>query len=152
MRDERHRISTGAPPRRIIALNAINNAFEWFVCGSVAAAATPFATHMRHGFVLPSAALEDWLPLLATGEAGVRVGQHEIRSAPSTAGWIAYGPFKYLEEGRHLISLDIERFADERDRPGNRPSAFVEVVAGPELLGLYPIEQCGITSDAQVHV
>ena len=142
MRDERHRISTGAPPRRIIALNAINNAFEWFVCGSVAAAATPFATHMRHGFVLhASAALGDWLPLLATGEAGVRVGQHEIRSAPSTAGWIAYGPFKYLEEGRYLISLDIERFADERDRPGNRPSAFVEVVAGPELLGLYPLEQ-----------
>ena len=28
VRDERHRISTGAPPRRIIALNAINNAFE----------------------------------------------------------------------------------------------------------------------------
>ena len=83
VRDERHRISTGAPPRRIIALNAINNAFERFVCGSVAAAATPFATHMRHGFVLPSAALEDWLPLLAIGEAGVRVGQHEIRSAPS---------------------------------------------------------------------
>ena len=142
VRDERHRISTGAPPRRIIALNAINNAFEWFVCGSVAAAATPFATHMRHGFVLPaSAALGDWLPLLATGEAGVRVGQHEIRSAPSTAGWIAYGPFKYLEQGRYLISLEIERFADERDRPGNRPSAFVEVVAGPELLGLYPLEQ-----------
>ena len=142
VRDERHRISTGAPPRRIIALNAINNAFEWFVCGSVAAAATPFATHMRHGFVLhASAALGDWLPLLATGEAGVRVGQHEIRSAPSTAGWIAYGPFKYLEQGRYLISLDIERFADERDRPGNRPSAFVEVVAGPELLGLYPLEQ-----------
>ena len=141
VRDERHRISTGAPPGRIIALNAINNAFEWFVCGSVAAAATPFATHMRHGFVLPgSAALGDWLPLLATGEAGVRVGQHEIRSDPSTAGWIAYGPFKYLEQGRYLISLEIERFADDRDRPGNRPSALVEVVAGPELLGVYPLE------------
>ena len=142
VRDERHRISTGAPPRRIIALNAINNAFEWLVCGSVAAAATPFATHMRHGFVRPaSAALGDWLPLLATGEAGVRVGQHEIRSAPTTAGWIAYGPFKYLEQGRYLISLEIKRFGDERHRPGNRPSAFVEVMAGPELLGLYPLEQ-----------
>ena len=115
----------------------------------MAAAATPFATHMRHGFVLPSAALEDWLPLLATGEAGVRVGQHEIRSAPSMAGWIAYGPFKYLEEGRYLISLEIESVADERDRPGNRPSAFVEVVAGPELLGFYPIEHLG--SPATLH-
>jgi hypothetical protein len=96
---------------------------------------------MRHGFVLPaSAALGDWLPLLTTGEAGVRVGQHEIRSAPRTAGWITYGPFRYLEEGRYLISLDIERLADERERPGNRPSAFVEVVAGPELLGVYPLE------------
>ena len=57
VRDERHRISTGAPPRRVIALNAINNAFEQLVCGSVAAAATPFATHMRHGFVLPGSAV-----------------------------------------------------------------------------------------------
>ena len=143
VRDERRRISTGAPARRIIALNAINNAFERLVCGSVAAAATPFATHMRHGFVLPGAELEDWLPLLAIGEAGVRVGQHEIRSAPSMAGWIAYGPFKYLEQGRYLISLEIERIADERDRPGNRPLAFVEVVAGAELLGFYPIEHLG---------
>jgi hypothetical protein len=149
VRDERHRISTGAPPRRIIALNAINNAFEWFVCGSVAAPATPFATHMRHGFVLPAtAACGDWLPLLSIGEAGVR-GQHEIRSAPTTAGNIAYGPFKYLEEGRYLISLEIEQFADENDRPGNWPSAFVEVVAGPELLGLYPLEH--VASPAMRH-
>jgi hypothetical protein len=141
VRDERQRISTGAPPRRVIALNAINNAFEWLVCGSVAAAATPFATHMRHGFVQPaSAALGDWLPLLAAGEAGVRVGRHEIRSTPMTAGWVAYGPFKFLEQGRYLISLEIERFADERNRPGNRPWAFVEVMAGPELLGLYSLD------------
>ena len=143
VRDERHRISTGAPPRRIIALNAINNAFEWFVCGSVAAAATPFATHMRHGFVLPSAALEDWLPLLAIGEAGIRVGQHEIRSGRTTTGWIAYGPFKFLEQGRHLICLETEHIADERDRLGSRPLAFVEVMAGPELLGLYPLKHLG---------
>jgi hypothetical protein len=110
----------------------------------LAAAATPFATHMRHGVVLPaSAALGDWLPLLATGKAGVRVGQHEIRSAPTTAGLIAYGPFEYLEQGRYLLSLEIERFGDERDRPGNRPWAFVEVVAGPEVPGFYPIEHLG---------
>jgi hypothetical protein len=142
VRDERHRISTGAPPRRIIAVNAINNAFESFVCGSVAAPATPFATHMRHGFVLPAtAAWGDWLPLLSIGEAGVRVGPDEIKSAPTMAGCIAYGPFKYLEEGQYLISLEIERFADDHDRPGNRPSAFVEVVAGPELLCVYPLER-----------
>ena len=53
VQQERARISTGAAPRRVICLNAINNDYEQLVCGSIAAPATPFATHMRHGFVLP---------------------------------------------------------------------------------------------------
>ena len=69
VRAERERLSSGKAPRRIIALNGINNDYESFVIGFVAAAATPFSTHMRHGFVF-AAGKEEWLPLLAIGEAG----------------------------------------------------------------------------------
>jgi hypothetical protein len=137
VREERHRLSTGVAPRRVIALNAINNEYEWFVCGCVAAAATPFATHMRHGFVLPgSGAREDWLPLLSIGEAGVRTVD-QIRNDPTKLGWIAYGPHKYLEEGRYLVSMEVELVVDEPDRPKNEPVLFVEMVAGSELLGVH---------------
>jgi hypothetical protein len=51
--DEHARVASGLPPRRIVAINAINNQYESFVCGLIAAAATPYATYMRHGFVLP---------------------------------------------------------------------------------------------------
>ena len=134
---ERCRLSEGATPRRIIALNAINNEYEGFVCGFVAAAATPFATHMRHGFVLPaSTAWGNWLPLLSVGEAGVRVGDR-IGNDPSKLGWVAYGPFKYLEAGRYLVSMEIELAANDADRPDDGPTILVEVAAGPQLLGAH---------------
>ena len=38
--------------------------------------------------------------------------------------------------------------ADELDRPGDEPCLFVEVVAGPELLGIYSLKRSGLkTSD-----
>ena len=137
VREERRRLSQGAAPRRIIALNAINNEYEGFVCGSVAAAATPFATHMRHGFVLPaSTAKEAWLSLLSIGEAGVRLGD-QIRSDPTKVGWIAYGPYRYLDEGVYLVSVSIELVADEPNRLKNEPCVFFEVRAGSELLAIH---------------
>jgi hypothetical protein len=67
---ERYRMSTGAAPRRVICLNAINNDYEQLVCGSIAAPATPFATHMRHGFVLPKSA--EWKLFVRWFTGGVR--------------------------------------------------------------------------------
>jgi len=135
---ERHRLLHGAALRRIIALNAINNEHEWFVCGLVAAAATPFSTHMRHGFVLPpSKAAESWLAGLGIGEAGVRVGD-EIRNVPTKRGWIAYGPYKYLDEGTYDVSLKIELLdADSQNLPKSEPCLFVEVRSGSNLLALH---------------
>ena len=62
--------ATGAAPRRVICLNAINNDYEQLVCGSIAAPATPFATHMRHGFVLPKSA--EWKLFVRWFMGGVR--------------------------------------------------------------------------------
>ena len=149
VREERRRLSIGATPRRVIALNAINNEYEGFVCGFLAAAATPFATHMRHGFVLPvSTAWGNWLPLLHVGEAGARVGD-QIRSDPTKLGWLAYGPFKYLEEGQYLVSMGIELLVDEPDRPGDEPCLLVEVVAGPELLGVHSLKRAELNASDQ---
>jgi len=91
VREEQRRLSIGARARRVIALNAINNEYETLVCGFVAAAVTPFATHMRHGFVLPATTgWGDVLPLLGIGEAGVRV-EDEIRNDATKYGWSATG-------------------------------------------------------------
>ena len=100
-------------------------------------AATPFATHMRHGFVLPvSATWGNWLALLAIGEAGIRAG-NRIRNDPTKLGFLVYGPFKYLEEGRYLLSIEIKILTDVPDRPRHEASLYVEVIAGPELLGVH---------------
>ena len=137
---ERRRLSLGVPCRRIIGLNTINNQFELLVGSFIAAAATPCATHMRHGFVLPAKSKDDWLPLLHIGQAGVRVGHH-VNSDPRKLGVIAYGPYKYLDAGfiaypsgsswrltnlntaetRHVLSLKFT--------PGQRFSAFICLVA-----------------------
>ena len=147
VREERRRIRARLTPRRITALNAINNEFETFVCNFVAAAVTPFATHMRHGFVLPgTVAKEDWLPQLAIGEAGVRVGD-QIRSNSSKIGWIAYGPYKYLEEGRYQVSAKIELLNDKPILPRHEPCLFIEVIAGPDILGTHLLK-CGQLHDS----
>ena len=118
----------------------------------MAAAATPFATHMRHGFVLPaSTAWGDWLPLLSIGEAGVRVGD-QIKNDPTKLGWIAHGPFKYLEEGRYLVSMEIEILADHPNRPQNEPCVVVEVVAGLRTPGCLFVQALAIRNHGpQVH-
>ncbi len=146
VREERRRLSRGLEARRVIALNAVNNRYETFVCGTVAAAATPFATHMRHGFVLPeSAAWGDWLAQLSIGEAGFRVGK-EIRSDPANLGWIAHGPHKYLEEGSYLLSLNLALLTDDPARPRDEPCISIQVTAGNEpvavrLLRLWQLKE-----------
>src|SRR4030095_10509826 len=52
---ERTRLAARVAPRRFICLNAIHNARESMVLEEIAAASTPFASRMRHGFVKPRA-------------------------------------------------------------------------------------------------
>jgi hypothetical protein len=136
IRLEQRRLAEDALPRRIIALNAINNEFEGLVSSSVAAAATPCATHMRHGFVLPAmSGSQAWLPLLGIGEAGIRVGE-QIRSDSKKVGWLAYGPFRFLDEGEYRISLEVELLIDEPNLSNYDPCLFIEVRAGPAIIAL----------------
>jgi hypothetical protein len=141
VREEQARLASGLPLRRIIALNAINNVYEPLLQSFVAAALSPYATHMRHGLVLPADPLkQDWLALLAVGEAGIRTG-HEIRTDPQKIGIVAYGPHKYLDEGAYRVSTEMKLLADDFGRPRNAPCVIVEVFSGFELLGVCCIRQ-----------
>jgi hypothetical protein len=142
VRAERCRLSDGSgmPSRRIIALNAINNHYEKVVSALVAAAATPCATHMRHGYVLAAKAKYDWLPLLVIGQAGIRSGD-QIKTDANRLGLIIHGPYKYLDEGRYRLSIKVELSAEDRHRPGNEPCIAVEARVGTDLLSAYLIKR-----------
>ncbi len=108
VRCERDRLKLGLAPRRIIALNAINNDYESFVSGFIAAAATPYATHMRHGFVLPPepAKQTDWLPFLFIGPCG-RLDEFGISAHRGPAGYVVFGPYWPLPPGQYEMVAQI---------------------------------------------
>lgn len=136
VREERASLASGLPLRRIIALNAINNLYEAFVLRFVAAVLSPFATHIRHGFVLPAAPLtRDWLPLLTIGEAGIRTGR-EIRTDPQRTGVVAYGAYQNLDEGTYRLAMEFKPLAHGFDGSRDTPCVIVEVLWGAELLGV----------------
>ena len=88
-----------------------------------------------------SAALGRLVAAAHAGEAGVRVG-NQIRNDPTRLGWIAYGPFKYLEEGRYLVS-DGHRNVRRRTRIDQEMNHAYSSrsVAGPELLGIHSLRR-----------
>ena len=146
VQEERCRLSARMSPRRILALNAINNDFERLVRGYLAAAVTPCATHMRHGFVLPAETREDWLPLLYTGQAGIRLAHHVVQSDTRHVGTIAYGPYKYLPPAIYRVSLKIELASEELKCNGNEPCIGVEMRVGAEVLSVYLIDRTAVSN------
>lgn len=139
VREERRRMLLGLPARRLIALNAINNQFERLISASVAAAATPCATHMRHGFVLPVKPKDDWLPLLHIGQAGVRVHTH-VDSDPLKLGTIAYGPYKYLDAGVYRLTTSLAQASSDGAAYGrSEPCIVIEIHAGAAVFGVFLI-------------
>jgi hypothetical protein len=135
IRAEQRRISQGSAPRRIIGLNAIGNEYEFLVCSLVGASATPFATHMRHGFALP-VIVGNLLPRLANGEVGLREGA-KIRSDSGKTGRITNGSCGFLDEGIYLLSLKIEPSLTQPKRFSNQPCLAIELLMGAELLALH---------------
>jgi hypothetical protein len=87
--DERRRRSLHAPPRRVIALNAILNEYEGLVGTFVAASMTPFATHIRHGFVLPVQPWERTRRVLALYRARALMLATVLRAAVRRFGLLA---------------------------------------------------------------
>lgn len=104
---ERARLSQGGALRRIVSLNAIHTPHESLILSQVAAGLTPFATRMRHGFILPPVeGVQDWISELHVGDAAVQDGA-AIRQDGDKIGFHCFGPYKYLFSGRHRIEFKL---------------------------------------------
>ena len=143
VRREQGRLESGLASRRIVALNAINNAYESFVLDYVAAGLTPFSTRMRHGFVHPvQKGIQNWLPHMAVGEAGIRlesIGANTapvIKNAPGVIGWVAYGPYRHLFEGSYRLIVSLEAGSSDRKLSVIEPCIAIEILSGLTCLGL----------------
>jgi len=91
---------------------------------------------MRHGFVLPAEAKNDWLPLVHVGQAGVRVGKH-LNSELRKLGSIAYGPYKYLEPGFYRLTIRVKLSSDEPERSEDEPCIAIQINAGADVFGSF---------------
>ena len=120
--------------RQVIAVNAINNAFESTIMSHVGAALTPYSTRMRHGFVLPPMKAEvDWTARLQVGEAAIRDGS-VIRSRRGPSSIVAYGPYVHLNPGTYRLRMKMSADASGTISDDTE-IAVLEVVSGREYLG-----------------
>jgi hypothetical protein len=138
VRVERRRMSEMAELRRIICLNAIHTPYEALVRGYIGAGLTPFATRMRHGFVLPSpVGRQEWVSDLKTGEAGERVAS-TIRAMPNAFGIVCYGPYRALLPGRYRIEFAIGGALSDDIDPNVR-IGMIEFIWGAVCIDLFVI-------------
>ena len=136
---EQRRMAEGLPPRRIVAINVINNEYEDHIRSLIAAPHTPFSPRMRHGFVIPPVRRkENWLPLVQVGEAGVRAGQ-VIASVAGRTGVVAVGPNRHLTPGGYELGIRIVAAA----APGgaDEPCVTVEAIYAWGIVGALTIRR-----------
>jgi hypothetical protein len=124
---EHERLRRGEPPRQIIAINAINNVFEGWVTRHIGAGVTPYATRLRHGFVLPLENRIDWTPWLEVGEAGVLDGSM-IRAREDQVGTVMYGPYRSMMPGHYRLVLKVSGEAS-KELPPDNPVAVLEIAS-----------------------
>jgi len=84
---ERSRLAAANASRRVIAINAVNNDYESLVSRALATAATPYASHIRYGFVTPpKSALRKVEDTLARLRKSARRRLRQIRRARAAVG------------------------------------------------------------------
>src|SRR4030095_15888652 len=118
---ERTRLAARVAPRRFICLNAIHNARESMVLEEIAAASTPFASRMRHGFVKPRAdsyadttrtpgdtpaAAPPLLEAMRLGDSGRRV-KRGILAPFGRRGVVLHGPHRLLPAGSYRFDISV---------------------------------------------
>jgi hypothetical protein len=116
---ERDRQRGGLPPRKFVGVNAIHTGYEMLVLEEVAAAATPFATRLRHGFVKPRSAIygersggsgaeaPSLLDAVEVGDGGERVDSG-IRAPFGRRGVLLQGPHRAVPAGVYRLELTVE--------------------------------------------
>jgi hypothetical protein len=124
------RIAGGGEPRRMVAVNVVNNRYEPLVRHWIAAAQSPMGTRVRQGFMRPPPPAP-WALLagMRIGPAGTRDGAL-VRAVPGRAGAVVFGPHLDLAAGAYRVDMSFTPFA----LSGTTGALTVEVGAGPYVL------------------
>jgi hypothetical protein len=105
---ERERVGKQLTPRRMIAVNTINNRFGSVVDRNIAITLAPLATRLRQGFVLPPEKELDLLPILFPAEdAGEKLKSGAIAGRVGQRGIMLHGIYRTLADGWYRLSLSI---------------------------------------------
>lgn len=136
---EHRRIAQGLAPRRLIAVNAINNRFGTLVESNIAATQAPLATRLRQGFVLPPKTDVDLIAKLFPGEdAGEEQPDGGIATRGAAAGVLLHGFYRDLPAGRYRVTLSVSLGdmapADDAARP-----LLLQVFGGRYWLAALPL-------------
>jgi hypothetical protein len=140
MKAEEKRTESGNAPRRIVTLNTIHNRFESMILAHIGAAATPFSTRIRQGYIrLRTNELPDCLMAMTVGEAGERTGK-EIRVKPGHVGVVCRGPNARLQAGVYCAKI---RLRGDSVRGGDPDEIVLALEVGVDglILGYLPISR-----------
>jgi hypothetical protein len=141
VRDERARLHANGKPRQLVCINAIHNQYESVTREEIKMSATPFASRVRHGYVIPrdlspvdvsSAFPRSLLANVKVGESGKRV-RDGIRARLGSRGFLFSGPDLPLEAGDYQVELTFRPRTAFTLVAHMRP-IIVEIVAASELL------------------
>lgn len=103
--------------RRVIGVNVVHNRYERVFAGVVAAAATPFATRVRHGFARPLDYSTDWLNKIEI-QNFERSGDGAVICPPRPDNWTIVTPGYSVDPGYYDLHVVAE--ALEPGRTGAR--------------------------------
>lgn len=128
--------SPSASPRRLIAINAVNNQFEQLVRSFIGAAMAPMSTRMRQGFAVKPGETMELLPAFTIGAAGMRQVDR-VSSIPGIPGYITHGPGLDLEARDYCFRLRFQ-VADLAAACARRSGSLrLEIFSAPFLIGYY---------------
>jgi hypothetical protein len=141
------------PSRRFVCIDAVANHYQDVVQRYVQAATTPFSIRLRQGLVrrpeAPGAPMWEWpvprldmestyrldlLPLLASGEGGVR-GDAGIIAPYGRRGYVCRGPLQRLPIGQYRVEFTVSPRSPMTIAGAIRP-IVLDVVAGADRLAL----------------
>lgn len=152
VRTEQARIRAKQQPRRIIALNAINNDLEGAIKSLIGVSHSPFSCRIRQGYALPAVEdRQDWLAAVSLGP-GVQRSGSSVVNENGHAGILVFGPRRHLEPGTYRLAIRLDIPQSNRGRAGTAPCVLLEVISGPHVLALRTFRYEDLVDGANIEV
>jgi hypothetical protein len=140
--DERARLNAGGIPRQVVCVDAIHNPNESMAREEINAPSTPFASRLRHGYVIPKLVDEatvagpsnpvSLLDSVHVGDSGRRT-RRGILARLGHRGYLLTGPDVRLPAGDYRVEFSFQPQTPFSAVALLRP-IVIEVVAGHECL------------------